>query len=1021
MKFEHAEAAKAPGLPELFMIVIFTPQETAVERALQNGLKLLLPRIELRTVTWSEEGDYVGLQKCLKGSSRLTLVVSTHGCSASQLGHLFQLGMRPAPHSLIVFGPGAQEVVKERKVLEWVNGNAIGERVLNLTTMLMHSQEQREGAVMKTHFMSDCHDFKSVLMRILEKTERPLSERLHDMLTQLDSFIKEYFGTNDENDAAAFFRAFRDFLFAAVTKGPTQLEGEGLVMEQIMRYIQAMSSADEMVKHVNLGQESKRVDPPRAVQNNDEGTDNRILVSVLIVEDDENFARKLKAKYMPLQAQGNRFKVEFILHTPERENGKVIETRREFQERLIRRVRCQSSPREGEPLTRLQAVIMDYAMDDFAFDSNAGGITSLSGIDLSRYIRRLRPGVDLFLLTGKNIFKVVEESDGIFERVFWKWDPTHGELNELFYALNKCLDRKFHAPFWEALREFTRRPVIVMHAMSLARGKSAKKSAVLEDFVEFYHDNYFMAETSATIEPLDSLLHPVGSILQAQERSAHAFGAKKTLFVTNGTSTANKIVLQALLSPGDGILVDRNCHISHHYGISLAQARPYYLEPYHLDAYGISGGIPLQEISGKLNRFLDIENQGVSDQALMKLPKAILLTNCTFDGIICNPREVIKTVRTVLNERGINEARLRDIVFLFDEAWFAYARFHPRFVERTGMAAAQELCEEERQSNVASDYYNRNLRVYVTQSTHKTLSAFRQASMIHIWDPVLEASGIAALTLNEAFLTHTSTSPHSGIIASLDVARRQAELEGCALIEDALVISNAFRDDFRRTKEGGAALNWSLVGEYFDVLDADDLIPEKYRDEFLLDPSKITLHVKKHYSGSEMKKLLLAEDIQFNKHSDNTVLLMVNAGGSMSSMGTLKNVLTKMAKVINRQETLLGEVKKAPPALQIPKFSRFWDVEIKGHNPGQQRDIAFFFNNEAKWEIEWLPIGESLLERTSATFVVPYPPGYPVLVPGQVIDKPTVDFLTSIGTKEIHGARPGRDGLRELPVFVPPK
>ena len=90
--------------------------------------------------------------------------------------------------------------------------------------------------------------------------------------------------------------------------------------------------------------------------------------------------------------------------------------------------------------------------------------------------------------------------------------------------------------------------------------------------------NLFMAETSATSGGLDSLLDPVGPLKKAQEFAARAFGARRTFFVTNGTSTANKIVVQALVRPGDIVLVDRNCHKSHHYGLVLAGAQVAYLD-----------------------------------------------------------------------------------------------------------------------------------------------------------------------------------------------------------------------------------------------------------------------------------------------------------------------------------------------------------------------------------------------------------------------------------------------------------
>jgi len=215
--------------------------------------------------------------------------------------------------------------------------------------------------------------------------------------------------------------------------------------------------------------------------------------------------------------------------------------------------------------------------------------------------------------------------------------------------------------------------MITCHTLPLAFGRSLHGSRTLDDLKEFFSENFFRAETSATLAPLDSLLHPGGTLKTAQARAAHAFGADRTLFVTNGTSTANKIVLQAVLRAGDTVLVDRNCHISHHYGLALARVRPVYLEPSYQAEFGIAGAIPLGEIAGRLREVL-LSNGNP--------PAAILLTNCTFDGICVKPASVVRRVLAVLKEwREGDEAAAHDelarIVFLFDEAWFAAARFSP--------------------------------------------------------------------------------------------------------------------------------------------------------------------------------------------------------------------------------------------------------------------------------------------------------------------------------------------------------
>jgi len=174
-----------------------------------------------------------------------------------------------------------------------------------------------------------------------------------------------------------------------------------------------------------------------------------------------------------------------------------------------------------------------------------------------------------------------------------------------------------------------------------------------------------------------------------------------------------------------------------------------------------------------------------------------------------------------------------DLIFLWDEAWFAFAGFHPTYRRRTGMGAAARLRDRFRDPEFRQRYLQfkerfgnpddgderwldtrlvpdpdcARIRVYVTHSTHKTLTALRQGSMIHIWDPVLDPPGATSIEeatearsrLDQAFSTHTSTSAHYGILASLDVGRRQMELEGCDLIGHSIDIARKFNEDFHDT------------------------------------------------------------------------------------------------------------------------------------------------------------------------------------------------------------------------------
>jgi len=249
-----------------------------------------------------------------------------------------------------------------------------------------------------------------------------------------------------------------------------------------------------------------------------------------------------------------------------------------------------------------------------------------------------------------------------------------------------------------------------------------------------------MAETSATCGGLDSLLEPTGPLRDSQQLAAEAYGSRHTYFVTNGTSTANKIVTHSLVAPRDIVLLDRNCHQSHHYGMMLAGAQVIYLEAYPLPDYSMYGAVPLREIKSKL---LALKRAGELDRV-----KMMSLTNCTFDGIVYDVQRVMEECLAIKP----------DLVFLWDEAWFAFARFHPVYRNRTAMASAKALRDKlgdndykrEYESQLAADADNQptdeqllnrrltpdpakaRVRVYATQSTHKTLTSLRQGSMIHV-------------------------------------------------------------------------------------------------------------------------------------------------------------------------------------------------------------------------------------------------------------------------------------------------
>jgi arginine decarboxylase len=628
------------------------------------------------------------------------------------------------------------------------------------------------------------------------------------------------------------------------------------------------------------------------------------------------------------------------------------------------------------------------------------------GTALAGSLHRARPELDLYLLTDHAPERVASSPDAKhLRRVFYDVE----ELMELHLAILQGIGERYDTPYFDNLKEYARRPIGTFHALPVARGKSVFKSHWIRDMGEFYGMNLFMAESSATTGGLDSLLEPTGNIKLAQEKAARAFGADRCYFATNGTSTSNKIVAQAVMRPGDICLADRNCHKSHHYGFVLAGVEVIYVEAFPLTQYSMYGAVPTATITKVLN---DLKAAGKLDRVRM-----LTLTNCTFDGHMYNVKQVMRECLAIKP----------DLIFLWDEAWFGFARFNPLHRRRTAMQAAQELRQE-----LAG---KARIRVYETNSTHKSMSALRQGSMILVTDDDFDE---VHEPFEEAFFTHTSTSPNLQIIASLDVARRQMELEGYELTMRMTELALQIRREVN---------NHPLVSKYFRVLTPAEMIPAEFRksgvedfppaapwhrlieswdnDEFALDPTRLTITCgAAGFDGTQFKNLLANKfDVQLNKTSRNSILIQTNINNTRGDVAHLVGVLARIAADVERRQNSASQEEReafksrvrdlTEDVPDLPDFSRFHDAfrsDPDGTTPeGQMRDAFFMAYRDELCEHVKLnsPEIDRRLEKgpdlVSANFVIPYPPGFPIMVPGQVIDRATINFMRKLDVKEIHG------------------
>jgi arginine decarboxylase len=293
-----------------------------------------------------------------------------------------------------------------------------------------------------------------------------------------------------------------------------------------------------------------------------------------------------------------------------------------------------------------------------------------SALSLAKVLKRIRPELDVYVVSNRNVEQLAGNPEAdVVRRIFYSVE----ELLELHLSILEGVQDRYETPFFDNLKKYAQRPIGTFHALPIARGKSVFRSDWIRDMGEFYGPNLFLAESSATTGGLDSLLEPTGNIKKAQDKAARAFGADRVFFVTNGTSTSNKMAVQALLSPGDIVIVDRNCHKSHHYGMVLSGAQPLYVEAFPMTEYSMYGAVPLKTVKQAL---LNLKADGRLNRV-----KMIDLTNCTFDGHIYHTRRVMEECLAIKP----------DLIFLWDEAWFGFARFSPFLRPRTAMGAAHDI------------------------------------------------------------------------------------------------------------------------------------------------------------------------------------------------------------------------------------------------------------------------------------------------------------------------------------------
>lgn len=476
-------------------------------------------------------------------------------------------------------------------------------------------------------------------------------------------------------------------------------------------------------------------------------------------------------------------------------------------------------------------------------------------------------------------------------------------------------DDRAETPFWTAYRSYVGEANDSWHTPGHSGGSSFRNSPYIKDFYQFYGRNVFVGDLSVSVDSLGSLSDSTNTIGRAQESAAATFEVKRTYFVTNGSSTSNKIILQTLLRKGDKVIIDRNCHKSVHYGILQSASYPIYLSSILNPKYGIFAPPSLTDIKQAIEHNTDA--------------KLLVLTGCTYDGLLSDLKQVVEF------------AHQHDIKVFIDEAWFAYSLFHPSLRQYSAIHAGAD---------------------YVTHSAHKVVSAFSQASYIHINDPDFDAD-----FFREIYSIYASTSPKYQLIASLDVCQKQLEMEGYKLL-------NALLNHVAEFKQQMASLKHIKV---LDKADFMNIFPHFSGDNMGHDPLKILIDISElPYSLKDIHKFLLDEiGLEIEKYTHSTILVLLTLGGTRSKIIRLYNALKKLdgGKVKLSKSTRRARLPENLPAI----------------------DLACIPSDAFYGERESVPISKSN-NRICAGLVTPYPPGIPLLVPGQHITQDHIEYLKEL-------------------------
>ncbi|GAA5189221.1 Orn/Lys/Arg decarboxylase N-terminal domain-containing protein [Ferrimonas gelatinilytica] len=577
-------------------------------------------------------------------------------------------------------------------------------------------------------------------------------------------------------------------------------------------------------------------------------------------------------------------------------------------------------------------------------------------------------------------------------------------------------------PFFGAMVNFADTHEYSWHTPGHTGGTAFMKTAVGRTFLNFYGEQMLRSDLSVSVGELGSLNDHSGPVAEAEAHAARVFGADYTFFSVGGSSASNEIILHSAVTDNDAVMVDRNCHKSLNYALNMSGAMPVYLIP-RRNARGVIGPVPASELTPKMIK------QKIADSPLVEKsakPVLAVLTNSTYDGLCYN----VETTTRLLSD---SVPRIH-----YDEAWYAYARFNPIYEGRYGMH------QGERHPDDAT--------ITVTHSTHKLLAALSQASMIHIRSGKVP---VKPALFNEAFMMHTSTSPQYSIIASTDVSAKMMADSGGYLTDESIQEAVTFRQSMARLKQEVLARNsedwWFDVwqpdhvhGQPFHAVEPETLTKDSSAwvlkpgdkwhgfgdlgdDYCMLDPIKVTVLSpgmdqdgnleSSGIPGPLISSFLSSRGIVVEKTEPYSFLLLFSVGTTKGKWGSLVAGLMEFKHLYDTNHPLSDVM----PDLVASHPKRYQSLGLKDlademhqamidtgmlthmdaaftklptivHNPRET------YAELVRGNIEEIPVSK-MAGRVVAVQVVPYPPGIPLMMPGEKVTKESqaiVDYLLAL-------------------------